>query len=61
MMQTLYLGSNRLFCASCDAIAACFPFSVFCLVLSNNVVIIHYCFVKSNNFFRVFLYFFILY
>lgn len=54
MMQTLYLGSNRLFCASCDAIAACFPFSVFCLVLSNNVVIIHYRFVKCNNFFVYF-------
>ncbi len=54
MMQTLYLGSNRLFCASCDAIAACFPFSVFCLVFSNNVVIIHYRFVNYNNFFVFF-------
>ena len=54
MMQTLHPGLNRSVCTSCDAIAAFFPFSVFCLVFSNNVVIIHYCFVNCNNFFVYF-------
>ena len=54
MMQTLRPGLIRSVFTSCDAIAACFPFSVFCLVLSNNVVIIHYRFVKCNNFFVYF-------
>lgn len=54
MGQTLHLELLRFVCASCDAIAACFPFSVFCLVFSNNVVIIHYRFVNCNNFFVYF-------